>query len=262
MRPTAVALAVLMSLRAAASAHGAELEASFYGGVRPRSATGGPTTDSHRVTYLGYGVEASNVTRDGLVVRAGFSIERHGYCTWAGDCPWPGGSGPFLDDWVEGSTSFPRVDEEYGAHARIGWRFDWFAFEVGFATFSESIGFGYERAGRTWKTVPDVALRFGNDRGWLALGVGTYDAPTIQAAGGLYIRGRLPIDDRWGLLLAAGVAGDAFGYFFRADAALEWTIDARWKVGAGGAMLEAKANEWPRDNRIEPEARVFGGMAF
>jgi hypothetical protein len=239
-----------------------DVEASAYGGVRPRIADMASTTHDHRANYAGFGADFVHLPLEGFVARAGASIERRTYCTWSGSCPWWRGQGAFVDHWVDGTavgtTEFPTSAAEYGFHARIGWTVRVFGIEAGVAAASETI---YRTdPGRTWRVVPDIVLRIGDRRGWFMFGYGVYDVVTMQTPG-VYLRGRLPIGAQSGALLAVGVAGDGFGNFIRVDGAFEHMLGDVVRIGAGVGWLEAESDQ-QHDTGFGFDARVFGGAAF
>lgn len=163
-------------------------------------------------------IDAPAPTRSGWTLRFGAAIEHEADCAWTKPtCPFPSGSGPEVNDHVEA-----------GAHARIGWMWRLVQIEGGVLAYGTS-------------TVrPDVVARFGTRTMFLAVGHGTYAAPTMLAPL-IFVQGELGFAERWTTTLTAGASPYDRLRHDRFDFAMHYRLTRNLRIGEGLALAHARA---------------------
>lgn len=132
----------------------------------------------------------------------------------------------------EPSCAFPasgdaRIDG--GAHARAGWFWRLAQVEGGVLAFGKSI-------------VPDVVGRLGTRRTFLALGHGTWAAPTILAPM-LYVQAAIGFAERWATALTGGIGTFTDLRHDRLDLAMRFGATKNLRIGEGLSIARARLHD-------------------
>lgn len=237
------------------------VEASVYAAAkRPLQAMSSLGSDLNR-NIVGGAVEWAHgpaVDQSGWLLRVGGALEHQADCGRSRDCPFPLGGGSRTVENVEGNRSLSPNHGEVGAHARVGWLWTHLQLEAGALVYTQSFGSSRSTTRRDVSVVPDVVLRGGVRRTFLALGYGSYAATTIVAPGP-YVQTALAFAERWQAALTGGYH-DVVGYYtWRVDLGLSYRVTKNLRIGDGFGLTWAGSN---RSRKVGGDLRVDVAWLF
>lgn len=204
-------------------------------------------SDAQRRNVAGVGVawvDAPPPTRTGWTLRFGAAIEHEAECEAVrATCPFPGGD----TDHVEG-----------GAHVRVGWLWRYVQLEGGVLAFSRTITTGNvtqvtQVTQKESTFLPEVVARLGPRTLFLAVGHGTYVAPTLLAPL-LYVQAEIGFAERWATTLTAGTVLLSELRHERFDLGMRYQLTRNLRTGEGLALASAR--------RLGGEARIEVAWSF
>lgn len=262
---TGLAVAAIAIFARARTAHADEsIEGTIYAAnERPLAARTFPGSPDLKRAIVGLGVEwidAPPRTRNGWTLRFGAAVEHQADCAWSQPtCPFPGGGGPREVDMVESLSELPQNHVEGGAHVRVGWLWKHVQLEGGVLAFSRTTP-TFALGPKSQSTIlPDVVARFGTRTIFLALGHGTYAAPTLLAPM-FFVQGEVGFADRWATTFTAGTDPFSGLRHDRFDFAMRYQLTRNLGLGEGLVLSYARTSDG--HPRLGGEARVEVAWSF
>ncbi|HEY8072853.1 MAG TPA: hypothetical protein VIF62_02055 [Labilithrix sp.] len=244
----------LLAMTIADAARADEIEGTIYAARRrPLAAESSPGNPDVKRSVFGGGVEwldAPAEEKDGWVLRVGAAVEYQSDCAWdAASC----GATRTIDQGTYTST-LPDDHVEAGGHARAGYVWRFLEAEAGLLVYSATYAgrAGVEPAPQT-SFVPDVVARVGSRRTFVAVGYGSFAAPTMLSPL-LYLQAELAFAEQWSTALTAGDCELDDYRHERFDLTLRYRVTKNLLLGEGLALTYAR--------RLDGGAALGGDARF